>query len=203
LKTILITHADNEFGKSIAVSCLERDFNMLIIGQQKKTLYDLDEMVKEIGGASIALVADLKDSTQAKKLAAIADVNFGRFDIVFHLPPTEMPFDRQALWSTLSNHLAELIPLCEILTKKGGGTVVYFSMRTNAKHPLFQAIEKNTSDSVANLKLAYPTITFMELEMKTISTAMSETVNNELINAIFYVLEAPKMLKIDKFALDF
>ncbi|MGB0862792.1 MAG: SDR family NAD(P)-dependent oxidoreductase [Saprospiraceae bacterium] len=203
MKTILITHADNEFGKSVTVSCLERGFNMLIVGQQKETLYDLDEMVKEIGGASIALVADLKDSSQAQKLAAIADVNFGRFDIIFHLPPTEMPFDKQALWSASSNHLAELIPLCEILNRKGGGTIVYFSIDTNAGHPLFQAVEKNISNSVSNLKLAYPTVNFVRLKMNATSTAMNKSLNNDLMDAIFYVLEAPKMLKIDKFALDF
>ena len=202
MKTILITHADNEFGKSVVKSCVEHDLKMLIIGERKEILYALDEEVAEMGGESIALKADLTQESEAKKLAAIANVNFGRLNVVFHLPPSQMPFDRQELWRMSNNHLAELIPICEILTVKGGGTVLYFVMNSNMEAKIFQAIEQNTQDSFENLKQAFPKVNFLQLELNPTS-AMSATLNKELMDAIFYVLEAPKMLKISKFAIEF
>ena len=202
MKTILITHADNEFGKSVVKSCVEHDLKMLIIGERKDTLYALDDEVSEMGGEAIALVADLSEEAEAEKLEAIANVNFGKIDVVFHLPPTQMPFNRQELWKMSNNHLSELIPLCETLSNQGGGTILYFVMNSSMELELFKAIEKNAQDSFENLKNAFPKVNFQQLELNPTS-AMSETLNKELMEAIFYILEAPKMLKISKFALDF
>ena len=202
LKTILITHADNEFGKSVAHSCVEHELKMLITGERKEVLYALDEEITEMGGDSIALVADLNDDTEANKLSAIAGVNFGKIDVVFHLPATQMPFSRQELWKMANSHLAELIPLCEILSEQGGGTILYFVMNSTTELELFKAIDRNAQDSFENLKKAFPKVNFLQLELKP-NSDMSEKQNKELMEAIFYVLDAPKMLKISKFALDF
>lgn len=197
LQTALITHADNELGKAIAVACAQKEMKVLIAGADKETLYDLDEEIQEMGSSSIALVADLKKAGEAEKLHQIAALNFGVLDMVLHLPYAQMPFQPYAIWQTTNQHLSELLPICEILSQQAHGTVVCLNFVNQVENSLMQAIQKNAKDGLNNLRQAFPTLDFLNVDVE-IET-LNEKTFEALMDAIFYIVEAPESIKIDDF----
>lgn len=193
-QSALITHADNELGKTIATAFAQKGIKMIITGSDDEYINDLGNEISELGGEVIALVTDWSKTDEIQKIQEIAQLNFGDLDLVVHLPYSQTPFQPHEFLQATQNHLSELKRLCVAMRHHIGTTLVCLNFVRSFDNSLFDSAQKNVEAEIASYQEKYKDLEFLNIDIKLESWSKEQF--EALIDSIFYVIESPENVKI-------
>ena len=81
-KTALVTGAGKGLGKACAIALAEAGAKVLVVDQNKDLAKVTVEMIQQKGGVALGIEADLRKSSECKKVIKHAVKSWGRLDIL-------------------------------------------------------------------------------------------------------------------------
>jgi NAD(P)-dependent dehydrogenase (short-subunit alcohol dehydrogenase family) len=87
-KVVLVTGAGTGIGRAVAIAFAKAGYRLVVTGRRAEVL---DEVVKEAGGATVAVTADVTDPKSVAALFAQVKQKFGRLDVLFNNAGTIAP----------------------------------------------------------------------------------------------------------------
>jgi len=83
-KIAVVTGAGTGVGRAAALNLMKAGFIVVLVGRRKDKLDDVAKEGAAQGGKSLAIAADVKDSSAIKALFAKVKQQFGRLDVLFN-----------------------------------------------------------------------------------------------------------------------
>jgi NAD(P)-dependent dehydrogenase (short-subunit alcohol dehydrogenase family) len=87
-KVVLVTGAGSGIGRAVALAFGKAGYRLAVTGRKPEPLA---EVVKEVGGAAIAVPCDVADPKSVASLFAKVKSTFGRLDVLFNNAGTNAP----------------------------------------------------------------------------------------------------------------
>ena len=136
-KVIIVTGASSGIGRDTAIEFAREGANVVVAARREEEGLKTVDLIKEIGGNSIFVQADVAHSNDVKAIVETAISHFGRLDFAFNNAGTAEPasntvelseeeFDRvygvnvRGIWLCMKYQIPEII-------KQGGGAIVNMS----------------------------------------------------------------------------
>lgn len=83
-KTVIVTGAGNGIGKGIALLYAEKGANVIVADVDEKAGAKTVDAIKEKGGNALFVKTDVRDEEEIVRLMEIANLTFGRIDILIN-----------------------------------------------------------------------------------------------------------------------
>ena len=83
-KTIVVTGAGSGIGRSVALTLLEKNFNVVLAGRRVEALEETASAAGTKAANALAVSTDVTDAESVSNLFAAAAEKFGRVDVVFN-----------------------------------------------------------------------------------------------------------------------
>jgi len=87
-KSALVTGSSSGIGQELAVALAEAGAVVGVNGRNQERVENTCSMIEEIGGKAVALITDLQDVEDCRKLIAEANIALGRLDILINCAAT-------------------------------------------------------------------------------------------------------------------
>jgi len=133
-KTVIITGAGNGIGKGIALLYAEKGANVIVADVDEKAGAKTVDAIKEKGGNALFVKTDVRDEEEIVRLMEIANLTFGRIDILINnagvsvfKSPFELPIEE---WDDIINTNLRSVFLASreaakyMRKNKAGGSIV-------------------------------------------------------------------------------
>lgn len=133
-KTVIVTGAGNGIGKGIALLYAEKGANVIVADVDEKAGAKTVDAIKEKGGNALFVKTDVRDEEEIVRLMEIANLTFGRIDILINnagvsvfKSPFELPIEE---WDDIINTNLRSVFLASreaakyIRKNKAGGSIV-------------------------------------------------------------------------------
>jgi len=83
-KVVIVTGGGSGIGKAIAISFAQKGAIVVISGRRESPLLETVEMIRKMGGNSIAIPTDVTDSSQVEKMVNIVLKKYNKIDILIN-----------------------------------------------------------------------------------------------------------------------
>lgn len=133
-KTVIVTGAGNGIGKGIALLYAEKGANVIVADVDEKAGAKTVDAIKEKGGNALFVKTDVRDEEEIVRLMEIANLTFGRIDILINnagvsvfKSPFELPIEE---WDDIINTNLRSVFLASreaakyMRKNKAGGSIV-------------------------------------------------------------------------------
>jgi len=196
-KVAIITGASKGIGKGIAKLFAAHGAKLIITGRNQR---DLEQVARDLGGATIPLVADMKIANDMEKMAKLAIDQFGRIDILCQnagiYPSTLLRDMTEADWddvcdTNLKGSFLALKACLPAMERQAYGRIVMMSSITGPKvtqpgfaHYAASKAGMNGLIKTAALELARSGITVNGIEPGNIMTEGLDDRPADILNAL-------------------
>jgi len=159
-KTVIVTGAGNGIGKGIALLYAEKGANVIVADVDEKAGAKTVDAIKEKGGNALFVKTDVRDEEEIVRLMEIANLTFGRIDILINnagvsvfKSPFELPIEE---WDDIINTNLRSVFLASreaakyMRKNKAGGSIVNIaSTRTIMSEPNSEAYAASKGGIIA------------------------------------------------------
>lgn len=160
-KVALITGASRGLGKQIALKLGKEGFTIIV--NYHKSEEDARKVLRDIGGPSLAIEADISDTKQVELLADKIDKTFGRLDVLINnagvardnlLVKTATKDWDDIIRTNLKGCFNTIKCLAPLMMKTGGGHIINISSYSGLKGKKGQSAYSASKAAVTGLTLS-------------------------------------------------
>lgn len=136
-KVAMVTGGGSGIGRATSLAFAKKGAKVVVVGRTKENIEETQEMIRGLGGESLAVQADVSQDKQVRKMIQTTMERFGRLDFACNaagtggkLAPladtTEKDFDRtmainlKGIWLCMKHQIRQM-------RKQGSGTIVNIS----------------------------------------------------------------------------
>jgi NAD(P)-dependent dehydrogenase (short-subunit alcohol dehydrogenase family) len=136
-KTALVTGASRGLGRALAEAMAEFGADVACVGRDAAKLDETVKILKKYGHKNVAIIADMNQETEIKKMVAQAEKKLGRIDILFNnagiaRPPVPIHETPTEDWDAVINTNLRGVFLCikyvlPVMIKQKAGSIINIS----------------------------------------------------------------------------
>ncbi|WP_256337858.1 SDR family NAD(P)-dependent oxidoreductase [Paenibacillus sp. 276b] len=83
-KVVIVTGAGTGLGKAVAIKLAEEGAQVVLVGRRKEKLQDVAQIIKNSGGQSLIIPADITDQDDVQRLRDQVLEQTGRIDVLIN-----------------------------------------------------------------------------------------------------------------------